>query len=209
MAARPRPSIKNPESRTRNEKPRFQPASRAAWRAWLARHHATSSGVWLVVARKHTGIPSLTFEDAVQEALCFGWIDSLRKPIDGRLYQQMFTPRKPKSLWSAPNRARVALLIEQRLMTDAGRAAVKLAKRTGTWDALSEVEALVEPPGLRAALDKNAKARTNWNGLRAGERKSLALLAVERETRRDAGGPNQGNRVAHGADARVINSTKR
>jgi uncharacterized protein YdeI (YjbR/CyaY-like superfamily) len=90
--------------------------------------------VWLVLAKKHTGIPSLTYEEAVQEGLCFGWIDSLRKSVDDRLYQQLFTPRKPKSVWSLPNRKRVALLVAQGLMTAAGMALVDLARRTGTWD---------------------------------------------------------------------------
>ena len=80
-----------------------QPKSRKAWRAWLAKNHASSSGIWLVYAKKHTGIPSLTYNDAVEEALCFGWIDSLLHPIDDSLYKQIFTPRKEKSAWSAVN----------------------------------------------------------------------------------------------------------
>src|SRR4051794_22783456 len=105
----------------------FQPRSRAAWRAWLKKHHATSRGVWLVYAKKHTGIPSLTYAEAVEEALCFGWIDSLIHPIDDSLYKQIFTPRKTKSAWSALNRKRVERLIEAGLMTAAGLALVTLA----------------------------------------------------------------------------------
>jgi uncharacterized protein YdeI (YjbR/CyaY-like superfamily) len=176
------------KSRITNERGRVQPASRTAWRSWLAKNHARSSGVWLVSAKKHTGIPSLTYEEAVQEALCFGWIDSLRKPIDDRLYQQLFTPRKPKSVWSAPNKKRVALLVKQGLMTAAGMALVELARRTGTWDALNHVETLTEPPELRAALDKNAKARANWNTLPPGERKRFLywLSNVKRAATRAA-----------------------
>ena len=77
--------------------PLVQPRSRNAWRAWLQKHHDSSSGVWLVYAKKHTGIPSLSYADAVEEALCFGWIDSLVHPVDDSLYKQVFTPRKPSS----------------------------------------------------------------------------------------------------------------
>jgi uncharacterized protein YdeI (YjbR/CyaY-like superfamily) len=106
----------------------------------LQKNHGTASGVWLVFAKRHTGIPSLTYDDAVEEALCFGWIDSLRRPIDERFFQQLFTPRKPKSVWSGLNKHRVAHLIEEGLMTPAGMAAIDLANQTGTWGALSHVD---------------------------------------------------------------------
>ena len=173
MAIPNRKSIKNPESGIQNERGRVQPASRQAWRTWLKKHHATSPGVWLVFAKKHTAIPSLTYDDAVEEALCFGWIDSLRKPLDDRLYQQLFTPRKVRSRWSGLNKTRVARLIEQGLMTRAGMAVVDLARRSGTWDALSHVDTLSEPEELRSALDKNTKARANWEALTPGRRKQF------------------------------------
>src|SRR5574342_781441 len=100
--------------------PSLQPRSRKAWRAWLTKNHATSPGVWLIYAKKHTKIPSLSYNDAVEEALCFGWIDSLIHPIDDSLYKQIFTPRKAKSAWSAVNRTRAERLIEAGLMTAAG-----------------------------------------------------------------------------------------
>jgi uncharacterized protein YdeI (YjbR/CyaY-like superfamily) len=153
--------------------PEFQAGSRKAWRAWLQKHHATSSGVWLVIAKKHTGIPSLTYGEAVEEALCFGWIDSLMHPIDDTLYRQVFTPRKPKSVWSAPNRARVEKMIAARLMTAAGMAMITLAKKSGTWDALKQIEQLEAPADLKQALNANAAAKKNWPRFTPGGRKML------------------------------------
>jgi uncharacterized protein YdeI (YjbR/CyaY-like superfamily) len=152
---------------------RVQPKSRKAWRVWLEKHHATSSGIWLVFAKKHTKLPSLSYEDAVEEALCFGWIDSLVKSIDDRFHQQMFTPRKARSIWSAPNRARAARLIKLGLMSAAGLAAVALAKKAGTWTAHAHVEALTVPPELKAALDANAEAKRHWPTYSESARKSF------------------------------------
>ena len=95
---------------------KIQPKSRAAWREWLDKHHASSQGIWLVFAKKHTGLPTLSYDDAVLEALCFGWIDSLMKSIDDRFHMQMFTPRKPKSAWSETNKARLARLTGESIL---------------------------------------------------------------------------------------------
>jgi len=108
--------------------PQVQPKSRKAWRAWLQKHHASSTGVWLVYAKKHTGLPSLTYNDAVEEALCFGWIDSLFNPIDDDFYKQVFTPRKRRSAWSAANRKRIERLVNAGLMTPAGLAHLDAAR---------------------------------------------------------------------------------
>ncbi|HEY1306588.1 MAG TPA: YdeI/OmpD-associated family protein [Vicinamibacterales bacterium] len=154
----------------------FQPRSRAAWRAWLEKHHATSTGVWLIYAKKHTGIPSLTYNDAVEEALCFGWIDSLLNPIDDSLYKQIFTPRKAKSLWSALNRKRAARLIESGLMTAAGLAPITLAKKNGHWEAHKPSESLTIPPELRKALNANPAAKKNWPTYTESQRKMLLYM---------------------------------
>jgi len=138
------------------------PKSREAWRAWLDKNHAASQGIWLVFAKKHTGLPSLSYEDAVQEALCFGWIDSLMKSIDDRFHMQMFTPRKPKSAWSVTNKARLAKLMRAGVMTPAGLAAVKLAKKSGSWDTYAVVDALTIPPELQRAFEANPEAKKNW-----------------------------------------------
>jgi uncharacterized protein YdeI (YjbR/CyaY-like superfamily) len=142
---------------------KVQPKSRAAWRAWLDKHHAASQGVWLVYAKKHTGLPTVSYEDAVLEALCFGWIDSLMKSIDDRFHMQVFTPRKPKSAWSASNKARLAKLMKAGLMAPAGLAAVKAAKKSGSWNSYAGVDALTMPPELKRAFDANPKAKKNWS----------------------------------------------
>jgi len=153
-----------------------QPKSREAWRRWLEKHHASSPGIWLVFAKKHTGLASLSYEDAVQEALCFGWIDSLLRSIDDRFHMQIFTPRKPKSVWSAPNRTRVAQLTKLGLMTAAGVAAVALARKTGAWTALSHVEKLTIPPELQQAIDANPDAKRNWPTYTDSARKSFLYM---------------------------------
>ncbi len=155
------------------ELPRVRPKSRKAWRDWLERNHASSTGVWLVYAKKHSRLPSLTYSDAVEEALCFGWIDSKINPIDDALYMQMFTPRKLKSAWSALNRTRVERLLATGLMTPAGLAAVKAAKTSGTWDATKHVEELTIPPDLEKAIEANPDACRNWVSYSASRRKGV------------------------------------
>lgn len=136
--------------------------SRAAWRAWLTEHHATSPGVWVVTWKK--GHPAhVPYEDLVLEALCFGWVDSQAKGVDAERTSITMTPRRAASRWTQPNRSRVEALEAAGLMTDAGRAAVAAARKCGSWDELVDVEALVEPADLRAALDAaDPSARTRW-----------------------------------------------
>jgi uncharacterized protein YdeI (YjbR/CyaY-like superfamily) len=153
-----------------------QPKSRAAWRAWLEKNHASSQGVWVVYAKKHTGIPSLTYSEAVEEALCFGWIDSLLHPIDDSLYKQIFTPRKEKSVWSALNKQRVERLIADGLMTAAGMKLIEVAKKTGRWDALAATDALTMPPELKKALNANAAAKKNWPSYTASQQKAFLRM---------------------------------
>src|SRR6187455_3208682 len=117
-----------------------RPRSRAAWRAWLERRHIKSKGIWLVIAKKHTGLATVSYNDAVEEALCFGWIDTTVYPVDAQFYKQLFTPRKPRSTWAASNKARVLRLIAAGLMTEAGRAAIDVAKRNGSWTSLDGIE---------------------------------------------------------------------
>jgi uncharacterized protein YdeI (YjbR/CyaY-like superfamily) len=155
------------------EYPRVRPKSRQAWRAWLEKHHATATGVWLVYAKKRSGLPSLTYNDAVEEALCFGWIDSKIHPIDEDFFMQVFTPRKLKSAWSLLNKTRVARLLAAGLMAPAGRAAVQTAKRSGTWDAMKQIEELAVPPDLAKALKANPDARRHWGSYTASRRKGV------------------------------------
>ncbi|HEX9695067.1 MAG TPA: YdeI/OmpD-associated family protein [Actinomycetota bacterium] len=148
------------------------PRSRAAWRSWLARNHATSTGVWLVSFKKSTGKQRLSYEDSVEESLCFGWIDSLAKPFDGERSMQLFTPRKPKGNWSATNKRRVAALIAAGLMTERGMAAIEVAKRNGAWTAGDDAENLIVPADLRRALAA-AKASRNFGAFSPSSRRAI------------------------------------
>jgi uncharacterized protein YdeI (YjbR/CyaY-like superfamily) len=114
------------------------------------------------MAKKHTGLATVSYNDAVEEALCFGWIDTTLNPIDERFYKQLFTPRRPKSTWAASNKARVERLIAQGLMTAAGLATIEVAKQNGSWTSLDETEKLAPPRELTAALKKTAEAWTHW-----------------------------------------------
>jgi uncharacterized protein YdeI (YjbR/CyaY-like superfamily) len=107
--------------------------TRAEWRAWLAANHASASGVWLVSWKRATAKPAVGYDAAVEEALCFGWIDSLAKSIDDERSRQLFTPRRPTSKWSQSNRDRVQRLLAAGLLEPAGLAAVERAKERGTW----------------------------------------------------------------------------
>jgi uncharacterized protein YdeI (YjbR/CyaY-like superfamily) len=153
--------------------PRVQPKSRKAWRTWLDKHHTKSTGTWLVYAKKHSGLPSLTYKDAVEEALCFGWIDSKIHPIDDDFYMQVFTPRKAKSAWSALNKARVKQLLAAGLMTAAGLAVVEAAKASGTWNASEHAEKLIVPPDLERAITANPEASRHWASYTDSRRKGV------------------------------------
>ena len=146
---------------------------RGAWRAWLERNGERSPGVWLLYYKKASGRPSVTYAEAVEEALCFGWIDSKIKSVDGESYKQVFAPRRPKSAWSKSNKERVARLVEAGLMTEAGLAKIEAAKREGSWDALDRAEALEVPPDLRRALDANREAARNFAAFNNSARKQF------------------------------------
>jgi uncharacterized protein YdeI (YjbR/CyaY-like superfamily) len=152
---------------------RIRPKSRKVWRDWLSKNHASSEGVWLVYAKKHSGVPSLTYNDAVEEALCFGWIDSKINPIDDDFYMQVFTPRKPKSAWSGLNKARVTRLMASGLMTPTGLAAIEAAKGSGAWRARDHVEELTIPPDLAKALKANRDASRHWASYSPSRRKAV------------------------------------
>ena len=158
------------------ELPTLKPRSRKAWRAWLEKNHASSSGVWVVYAKKHTGLNSVTYVEAVEEALCFGWIDSLVHPIDDSLYKQIFTPRKERSTWSPLNKKRVEQLIASRQMTAAGMKMIELAKANGQWDAHAKTEALTMPPELKNALNGNTSAKKNWPSYTVSQQKAFLRM---------------------------------
>jgi uncharacterized protein YdeI (YjbR/CyaY-like superfamily) len=144
---------------TADAPPMLQFDSQAEWEAWLAENHATSEGVWLRFLKKKPGVKSLTYAEAIDVALCYGWIDSQSKGIDEQSWRQRFTPRKAKSKWSKVNREKVARLIAEGRMQSAGLAAIEAAKADGRWDAAYDSPAnATVPPDLQAELDRNTAA---------------------------------------------------
>ena len=119
---------------------RLHAETRSEWRRWLAANHASSPGAWLVSWKRSTGKPTVGYDAAVEEALCFGWIDSLAKTVDDERSRQLFTPRRPRSRWSQSNRDRVERLAAAGLMEPAGLAAVERARESGSWAALDDTE---------------------------------------------------------------------
>ncbi len=151
--------------------------TRAEWRQWLAENGETEKSVWLAIYKKAGGTPSVTYAEAVDEALCFGWIDSSAKKGDGNYYLQFFARRNPKSNWSRVNKDKVAKLIQAGLMTGAGMKMVDFAKQTGTWSALDDVENLINPPDLQQALDANPTAKQYFDAFpRSAKRGILEWL---------------------------------
>jgi uncharacterized protein YdeI (YjbR/CyaY-like superfamily) len=134
------------------------PTTRAQWRAWLGAHHEERDGVWLVSWKAVTGKPAVRYAEAVEEALCVGWVDSKPGSLDEERGRLWFTPRSPRSSWSRLNKERVVRLTEAGLMLPAGLAAVEAAKARGTWTALDEVEELRVPADLAAALAADPEA---------------------------------------------------
>lgn len=141
------------------------------WHAWLKKNHTRNSGVWLRIGKKNSGLVTLTYDEAVETALCHGWIDAIRKAYDGVSFVQRFTPRKARSLWSQINRERAITLIKGGAMMPAGLAAVKVAKANGEWDrAYSPGSTITEPKDLLAALRKSPRAKTFYKELSAQNR---------------------------------------
>ena len=140
--------------------------NRDDWRSWLKDNHATEKEIWLVFFKKKTGKPSIPYEDAVEEAICFGWIDSIVKKIDDERYFQKFTPRTDKAGWSAINKIRAERMIQQGRMRMAGRSKIREAKRSGSWDETSTSKKPWDMPlELKEALATNELAKNNFERL--------------------------------------------
>jgi len=148
-------------------------STRAAWRLWLAENHdKEKSGVWLVFFKKHTREPTLEYDDAVEEALCFGWVDSIVKRIDDGTYCRKFTPRKDESLWAASNKQRVKKIIQEGRMTEFGMAKIRAAKKLGAWDKDPRpLLSLEMPTDFAAGLAENQKAKDFFDKLAPSHRK--------------------------------------
>jgi uncharacterized protein YdeI (YjbR/CyaY-like superfamily) len=156
-----------------DDAPQVHADDRATWHAWLEANHATASGAWLVTWRPATGRGSLDYEAAIEEALCFGWVDSTGGRFDGDRGMLYFAPRKARSVWAATNKARVERLIAQGRMAPAGLAAIERAKTNGSWTVLDSSERLEVPEDLAAALDASPPAAANFAAFPPSTRKQL------------------------------------
>lgn len=163
----------------------LEPDSVEAWSAWLREHHQQPGGVWLVSPRRAAERP-FSYEDAVLEALRYGWVDSTVKPVDAQRAKQWFAPRRRGSIWTRINKGRIARLEEAGLMEPAGAAAVAVAKETGMWTLMDAVEDCVVPDDLAAAFDRHPGSRDHWDAWSPSAQKLILtwiVLAKRPETR--------------------------
>ncbi len=155
------------------EHERVEVKSVAALRQWLQEHHQQSESIWLVTWKKHRPEHHVSWDDIVRQALCFGWIDSQARKLDGDRKMQRLSPRKPGSHWSARNKKHLKDLEAEGLMMPAGQAVVDAAKADGSWTLLDDVEALVVPDDLAAALDSTPGARGHFEAFTASNKKTI------------------------------------
>lgn len=168
------------------ETEQFYPASQAEWRQWLDKNHVSKQSVWLVFYSKSSTKKSITWSEAVDVALCYGWIDSKKIKIDEETSHQFFSKRKAQSTWSKINKEKVRQLIEQGLMTQAGLDSIEKAKQNGSWTVLDEVEELIIPQDLDEAFNKFEGSKTYFLSLSKSVKKMMLqwlVLAKRPETR--------------------------
>jgi uncharacterized protein YdeI (YjbR/CyaY-like superfamily) len=173
---------------------RVHPETAVEWRAWLDEHHDSSAGVWQVSWKKHTGRPTVAYEEAVTEAMAVGWVDSKGQRLDDDRTMLWFTPRRTTSGWSRPNKRRVELLHAEGRMGPAGQAAIDAAKANGTWSLLDDVEDLVVPDDLAVAFDEHPGAREHWERFTRSTRRSILEWIVTAKR-----APTRSTRVAETA----------
>jgi len=148
-----------------HELKQFYARNRKVWRSWLQKNHDKELGVWLIYYKKDSGKSRVSYDDAVEEALCFGWIDSIMHPIDEQKYKQKFTPRKTKSVWSALNKKRVEKLLEQKLMAPAGLKIIETGKQNGSWTKIDHIENFEIPADLKKVFLKNKSLQKYFSQL--------------------------------------------
>ncbi len=166
----------------------FYPTSVSEWRKWLTENHQTKSSIWLIQYKKSTQIPSLTWSEAVDEALCFGWIDGTSKKHEEGAFVQYFTKRKKTSVWSKVNKTKIASLLAENKMMPEGLKSVEIAKQNGSWNILDEVEELIIPVDLEKAFDNFPEARNYFLSLSKSVRKAMLqwiVMAKRPETRQN------------------------
>jgi uncharacterized protein YdeI (YjbR/CyaY-like superfamily) len=182
-------------------------ANRAEWRAWLAQHYAADKGVWLVIHKKASNEPSVTYDEAVEEALCFGWIDSRANKMDETRYRLLFTPRKRGSVWAATNKTRVERLIAEGRMTPAGLALIDAAKADGSWDSLNHVDALEMPEDLLGALAENPDAERYFDAF-PDSSKRMILFWIANAKRPETRAKRIAETVSHAAQNLRVNDPR-
>lgn len=166
----------------------FYPANQAEWRLWLQKNHSSGQSVWVVFYKKKTGKPTITWSQSVDEALCFGWIDSVQKKYDEESSIQFFSKRKAKSTWSKINKEKVKKLTEEGKMTQMGFESIEIAKQNGSWTILDEVEELIIPEDLEAAFKTKLNSKDFFLSLSKSIRKVMLqwlVLAKRPETRQN------------------------
>ncbi|MGS2761749.1 YdeI/OmpD-associated family protein [Sinomicrobium sp. M5D2P9] len=164
----------------------FYPANGQQWRAWLEENHDRRESVWLIRYKKKSGIPTISWSEAVDEALCFGWIDSKAKPIDDEKYMQFFCKRKAVSTWSKINKEKIERLIADGSMTGAGLKSVEIAKQNGSWTILDDVEALIIPDDLEEGFKTRPGSKDFFLSLSKSVKKIILqwlVFAKREETR--------------------------
>lgn len=159
--------------------PRFEVESRAGWRGWLEANHPSATGVWAVTFRTGSGGPIVGYDQLVEEALCFGWVDSVGKKLDERQTMLRFSPRKPGSGWSRPNKERIARLERDGLIASAGAAVIEAAKADGSWTLLDDVENLVVPDDLTEAFARHPGSAERWEAFPRSARRAILEWIVQ------------------------------
>lgn len=164
----------------------YCPYDKQNWRKWLELNHNKKKAVWLIFYKKKSPNYNLSWSESVDEALCFGWIDSTKKTIDKERYMQYFSRRKPNSIWSKINKDKVDYLTSENLMQEAGYKTIKIAKKNGSWSILDEVEALVIPEDLKKEFNEREGSLEYYKSLSKSAKKILlgwVVLAKRTETR--------------------------
>lgn len=157
----------------------FCPTSQKDWRQWLQKNHCSKGSIWLVYYKKKSGMPTISWSEAVDEALCFGWIDSTAKPIDDAKYMQFFSKRKPNSVWSKVNKEKINRLIDDGLMILAGFESIERAKQNGSWTILDKVEELIIPMDLEKEFKTKKGSKSFFLSLSKSVRKALLQWLVQ------------------------------
>ena len=179
-------TTQKPKDKMEKEIETFYPRTRQEWRNWLQDNHAKKQSVWLIYYKKKSNVSTILYSDAVDEALCFGWIDSKSKPIDEHKFMQFFSKRKEKSVWSKVNKEKIERLTNEGFITNAGYEIIEKAKQNGSWNILDEAEALHIPEDLEGEFDKRPNAKLYFLSLSRSDKRNILqwlILAKRQETR--------------------------